>query len=71
MNNYYAPGFCRINFVVIPSCIELPWFRAFGFLGPRSLGSRLSDDPPPPRPIFSLLLAQIFDPGLPTLHLSP
>ena len=68
MNNYYAPCFYRINFVVIPSCIELPWFRDFGFLGPRSLGSRLSTAYPLS---FSLLLAQTFDPGLPTLDLSP
>ena len=26
MNNYYAPCFYRINFVIIPSYIELPWF---------------------------------------------
>ena len=26
MSNYYAPWFYRINFVVILSYIELPWF---------------------------------------------
>ena len=26
MSNYYAPCFHRIDFVVIPSDIELPWF---------------------------------------------
>ena len=26
MNNYYEPCFYRIDFVVIPSDIELPWF---------------------------------------------
>ena len=25
MSNYYAPCFYRIDFVVIPSYIELPW----------------------------------------------
>ena len=25
MSNYYAPCFYRVDFVVIPSYIELPW----------------------------------------------
>ena len=30
MSNYYEPCFNRIDFVVIPSCIELPYpFRGF------------------------------------------
>ena len=27
MRNYYAPSFTRINFVVVPSYIELPCFK--------------------------------------------
>ena len=29
MNNYYAPCFNRNDFVVIPSYIELPWFKSW------------------------------------------
>ena len=32
MNNYYAPCFYRIDFVVIPSYIELTWSRLSFFL---------------------------------------
>ena len=28
MSSYYAPCFYRIDFVVIPSCIELPCLKA-------------------------------------------
>ena len=29
MSNYYAPYFYRIDFTVIPSYIELPWFKTY------------------------------------------
>ena len=38
MSNYYAPYFYRIDFVVIPSYLELPWIyqaNVFIFIGCR------------------------------------
>ena len=31
MSNYYAPCFSRIDFVVIPAYVELPWLEVVGF----------------------------------------
>ena len=44
MSNYHAPRFYRIDFIVIPSYIELPWYIFIILHCPRFSSSKYDSD---------------------------
>ena len=59
MSNYYATCFYRINFVVIASYIELPWYYR-----DHLIGSTADEPEEPAKTVLVIMVASLMAPSI-------